>query len=202
MADTSWSSVVDDPAVYVASVDVPGTRKILDDAASAAYAAGHLFYSRGTALFARPFDAERLEFSGAEVQVTARAGSFSVSDDGTIVYRPAGVPLSSLTWFDRNGRRTGTLGAPGPYGQLVLSPRGRRAVVVRADAHGNSWDLWDVDLTSGIFSRLTTDPAEDSDPSWSPDERALAFTSQAQRWSARRVRQGSHQWKGGAARPV
>jgi eukaryotic-like serine/threonine-protein kinase len=168
---------VDDPAVYVASVDVPGTRKILDDASSVTYSAGHLFYSRGTTLFARPFDAERQEFTGAEVEVTPRAEGVSVSNDGTIVYRPPGISMCSLTWFDRNGRRTGTLGGPGPYEQLVLSPRGGRVVVVRADEHGNNMDLWEADVTSGIFSRLTTDPADDSDPSWSPDERALAFTS-------------------------
>ena len=37
--------------------------------------------------------------------------------------------------------------------------------------------MWDADVTTGIFSRLTTDPAEDTDPSWSPDERSLAFSS-------------------------
>jgi Tol biopolymer transport system component len=100
-----------------------------------------------------------------------------VSDHGTIVYSPAGTSMSTLTWFDRSGRRTGTLGAPGRYQQLVLSPRGRRVVVARADEHGNNLDLWDADVTSGIFARLTTNPADDRDPSWSPDERALAFTS-------------------------
>ena len=58
----------------------------------------------------------------------------------------------------------------------MLSPRGRHAAVVLLDAL-NIGDLWDVDLATGIFSRLTTDPADDSAPSWSPDERALAFTS-------------------------
>jgi Tol biopolymer transport system component len=38
-------------------------------------------------------------------------------------------------------------------------------------------DLWDVNLTSGIFSRLTTHAGLDSDPSWSPDERSLVFSS-------------------------
>ena len=37
-----------------------------------------------------------------------------------------------------------------------------------------SSDCW---CKSGIFSRLTTDPSGDTDPSWSPDERWLAFTS-------------------------
>ena len=58
----------------------------------------------------------------------------------------------------------------------VLSSHGRHATVVRLDAHRNG-DLWDWDLTSGIFTRLTTDATHDSDPSWSPDERALVFTS-------------------------
>ena len=41
----------------------------------------------------------------------------------------------------------------------------------------DSWDLWDADVATGIFSRLTTHPGLDSDPAWSPDERALAFCS-------------------------
>ena len=57
-----------------------------------------------------------------------------------------------------------------------MSPHGRHATVVRLDVRRHG-DLWDWDLTSGIFTRLTTDPTHDSDPSWSPDERALAFTS-------------------------
>ena len=76
------------------------------------------------------------------MQIADRAGSLSgrssVSDDGTIVYRPEGVAVSRLTWFDRSGRRTGTLGEPGPYGQVVLSPRGRHATVVRFDAQGTT----------------------------------------------------------------
>jgi Tol biopolymer transport system component len=169
-------NMVGDPATYLASIDSPGIRKILDDALSAAYGAGHLVYSRGEALFARPFDAERLEIAGPEVLVTARAATFSVSDRGAIVYRSEAVSPSRLTWFDRSGRRVSTVGAPAPYEQLVLSPRGGRAAVVRTDVQGNS-DLWDVDLATGISTRLTRHAARDDDPTWSPDERALAFTS-------------------------
>jgi Tol biopolymer transport system component len=150
----------------------------MDDGADAVYAAGQLVYSRGTGLFARPFDVQRLEFSGPEVQLTVEpARELSVSTSGTIAYRPQGVSISRLTWFDRSGRRTGTLGEAGPYDQVVLSPRGRRATVVLGDAEGNGWDLWEADLGSGVLSRLTTDAANDTDPSWSPDEHALAFTS-------------------------
>jgi len=165
-----------DAALYAASIDAPGIRKILDEGVNARYAGGHVFYRRGTSLFARPFNPERLEVSGAEVKLADRAGPFSVSDSGTVVHRSAGISPTRLTWFDRGGRRTGTLGEPAPYGQVVLSPRGRRATVVRLNDQG-SGDLWDIDLASGIFSRLTTDPADDEDPSWAPDEHALVFTS-------------------------
>jgi hypothetical protein len=102
------------------------------------YGAGHLFYSRGTALLARPFNAERLEFSGTEVQLTDQGAVLSVSDDGTIVYRPTNVAMSTLTWFDRGGRRLGTLGNPGPYQLVVLSPQGRHATVVRGETELDS----------------------------------------------------------------
>jgi hypothetical protein len=73
----------------VASLDVPGQQKVLDDAYSGAalFAAGRLFYLWPTGIFARPFNPERLEFSGMEVKLTEKRGNFSVSDDGTIVYR-------------------------------------------------------------------------------------------------------------------
>jgi Tol biopolymer transport system component len=170
-------SVEDEPGVYVASLDAPGIQKVMDDASNPLYRAGHLFYSRGTALLARPFNAERLEFSGTEVQVSDQGFDLSVSDDGMIVYRPTNVAASTLTWFDRGGRRTGTLGKPGPYQLVVLSPQGRHATVVRCETELDSCDLWDGDLATGIFSRLTTHPGLDSDPAWSPDERALAFGS-------------------------
>ena len=42
---------------------------------------------------------------------------------------------------------------------------------------GADGDLWMLDLTTGIHSRLTSDPTHDADPSWSPDERSVVFTS-------------------------
>jgi serine/threonine protein kinase/Tol biopolymer transport system component len=166
-------NAVGEPGIYVASLDEPDTRRLMQDGASHGYASGYLIYSRGTTLFARQFDSERLRLSEAEVHVADDAADVSVSDSGSIVYRASGPALSTLAWLARDGRRTAVLGESGPYDQLVLSPRGRRATLVRLD----TGDLWDVNLATGIFSRFTTDPAVDTDPSWAPDERALAFTS-------------------------
>jgi eukaryotic-like serine/threonine-protein kinase len=168
-----------DPGLFVASLDAGGLQRVSDDGSRAVYAAGQLLFQRGLSVFARPFDASRLVFTGPERLLTAQAGFFSVSDNGMVVYKPEHPTLSQVTWFDRRGRSIGTVAEPGQYQQVVLSSRGRRATVVRYDTQGSrgSMDLWDVDLTSGVLSRLTTDSARASDPSWSPDERRVAFTS-------------------------
>ena len=159
--------------------DAGGLLRVSEDCSGAIYAAGHLLFQRGASVFARPFDAARLMFTGPERLLTGEAAFFSVSDTGTVVYKQERQTISQLVWFDRRGRRTGTVAEPGPYQQVVLSPRGRRATVVRADTQDarGSTDLWDVDLTSGVVSRLTADAARDADPSWSPDERRVAFSS-------------------------
>jgi Tol biopolymer transport system component len=80
-------------------------------------------------------------------------------------------------WIGRDGKRVGAVGPPAHYQQVVLSPSGRRAAVQRVDTDTGNADIWVVDLETAIASRLTTDPANDSDPAWAPDERSLAFTS-------------------------
>lgn len=171
---------VDDPALYVASLDTSGTIKLPQDGAQAVYAAGHLLFFRGVGAYARPFDAARLEFTGREVLLAERAGFLSASDTGTVLYRADRSAPSQLSWFDRRGSQTDTVGEAREYTQVVLAAKGNRAAVVQLDTHGaegDNRDLWDVDLTTGIFSKLTTNPAVDTDPSWSPDERQVAFTS-------------------------
>jgi serine/threonine protein kinase/Tol biopolymer transport system component len=165
-------------ATYAGSLDRPGTLKLLNTGTGAdrpVYAGGRLFFHQGTTLVARPFDARRLEFTGATVPLADSSSFFSVSAGGVVVYLSESAGMTQLTWFDREGKRTGTVGDPGYIQGISLAPSGRRAAVFRDT--GRNVDLWTVDLTTGIVSRLTSDPADDTDPAWSPDERSIAFTS-------------------------
>jgi serine/threonine protein kinase/Tol biopolymer transport system component len=166
-----------DPALYVASLDKAGIQRIEESASRAVYAAKHVLFFRGANVFARPFDPERLVFTGPEQLLVAGAAYFAASDNGTVVYRPGRAAVSRLRWLNRHGEGHDAIIEAGAYMQVVLSPRGNHAAVVRSDSPSSSRsDLWDVDLATGVLSRLTADGSS-VDPSWSPDERRIAFGS-------------------------
>ena len=66
--------------LFVASLDASGIQRVSEDGSGAVYAAGQLLFLRGLSVFARPFDAARLVFTGPERLIAAQAGFFSVSD--------------------------------------------------------------------------------------------------------------------------
>jgi len=61
-----------------------------------------------------------------------------------------------------------------PINSSLASSGGR---IVFSACRGSNWDIYSVDVASGEQQRLTSDPAEDRDPAWSPDGTKLAFAS-------------------------
>ena len=57
----------------------------------------------------------------------------------------------------------------------VWSPDGETLAFV--SHRGGNWDIYRLDLVSGVLIRLTRDPHYDGSPSWSPDGAFLAFES-------------------------
>lgn len=172
----------DRPGIYAASLDGGAATRIVEDGSRAQYVGDrYLLFTRGEALFAQPFDlrARQLRGSPAAVAEDVFWGGFSASMNGVVAYRPASTRLSRLAWFDRDGRRLSVVGDAGRHVLVSLSPSGRKVAIQRREEGGNH-DLWLLDLGTEIFSRLTTGPAIDADPVWSPDERRLVFTSNRQ----------------------
>ena len=90
---------------------------------------------------------------------------------------PRGSVEGRLTWFDRQGNKVGTVGEPGVYRTLSISPDGKRVAVERTDPQNQNRDIWLLDVASGAATRFTSDPGWEAFPIWSPDASRVIFTS-------------------------
>jgi serine/threonine-protein kinase len=91
------------------------------------------------------------------------------------------VDLYDLIWHNRSGEKVGTVGDPGAYFHLDISPDDERVAVSRQTQEPGrplQLDIWTIGLKPGAgASRLTDDPGYEADPAWSGDGRHLAFNS-------------------------
>jgi serine/threonine protein kinase len=171
--------------VMVGSLDGDPDVEVARSPVAAEYRAGHLLYFRGTKLTARPFNADRLAFSGQEIVLAdgvmtitgAARAVFSVTDEILIFQRGKAETLSELVWMDRKGNRQGVLGDVASYFSLSISPDGRQVAVPVTDERTGTHDLWVYDVARDLRSRITFNDGEDMVPVWSSDGRQIYFSS-------------------------
>lgn len=132
---------------------------------------------------AQTFDASRLELSGEPWPAVENVGSllgnahFSVSQTGVLAFRAPDLGRTLPIWFDREGKQNRALGLPGIDSDLSLSPDERWLASTRDGQQPEGPDLWLFDLSHGTTSRLTSHPAHDHFPIWSPDGSRIVFSS-------------------------
>ena len=173
-----------DIVLRVASLDSKEVRTLAPANSNAVYAQGYLLFLRDQALMAQPFDTQRLATTGGAAPIGERVqtvlaggsvGVFSVSRDGLLAYQTgAGATTQLLTWFDRSGKRVGTLGDAGEFASVEFSPDRKNVAVTEV---GPSADLWIYEVTRGLKTRFTFDPAPENFPAWSPDGKKITFGS-------------------------
>ena len=170
--------------IYVASLDSRKARLLVKSEAMGGYAAGYLLTVQQGMLVAYPFDEKSAQVRGNPVRVAEGVltgnppgyAPFSVTDTA-VAYSAPWAKSRQLTWFDRSGRRLGSVGEPADYSTPRLSPDEKRiAVAVREEGKTNT-DIWIFDSIRTTWSRLTFDPATERAPLWSPDASRIVFTS-------------------------
>jgi len=167
--------------VYVGSLSSRKAVRLMTANSSVVYAApGYLLFASQGQLVAQPFDARRRQLRGepiaiAPATVTADLEAdlpVSESKQGRLLQLGRSVPNTRLQWMDRRGGFGAVVHLPAGRWELgQIAPDGVRAVVM------NGGNLWLVDLVRGYVTRLTTGPANDYGPVWSPDGSRIAFTS-------------------------
>jgi Tol biopolymer transport system component len=195
----AWSADAATRGIYLASLDSKDRTKLIAAESNARYAAsgsrdaapGYIFFQRESTLFAQPFDARTLAFTGNAAHAadgvrsagTGR-GIFDVSQNGVLLYFQsasgatgrAGLGPFSWGWIDR-GKAAGVAIEDGTYGDMDLSPDGKLVAVTRGEGITASADIWVIDWEKDTSVRLTTDPADDVNPIWAPDGTRVAFTT-------------------------
>ena len=147
-------------------------------------ASGHLIFWRDGALWAVPFDPNRLEVRGDPVLAVdgvasnaAYAGLYSVAANGTLFYQPSNVTsANTLGWVNRQGEMVTPLVKGEGLKMSSLSPDGTRVVFSRVTETGSD-DLWIMDLESGRDTKLTEVGGINWYPIWTADGTAVTFTS-------------------------
>ena len=145
-------------------------------------ASGHLIFIHDGTLFAAPFDLGRMQV-GQRVRVRESVVSnavtggaqFSVSESGTLIYRPgpaAGADIQ-LHWMQRDGTTTPLPIQPKNLLNLSFSRDGRLALEVREGPP----NIWIHDGTGDALRRLTSDPIRAVNPIWTPAGDRVTFAS-------------------------
>jgi hypothetical protein len=112
------SSRADQTGVYVGSLDGKTKKLLIPGYTTALYVpSGYVLFLDGDTLIGQPFDAERLELRGQALPLeggigrsSIGTGSYSVSATGTLAYAGTLSTPGRLTFFDRGGNPSGSVG--------------------------------------------------------------------------------------------
>jgi eukaryotic-like serine/threonine-protein kinase len=171
------------PSIRMASTSGNTSTTLLDNAGLARYSGpGYLVFVRGTSLLAQGFDWKRGTLQGEPFPISdsldrgvGASASFAASANGTLVHRQQESVKPQMRMVDRAGGQIANIAEPLAYRQFALAPDEKRVAAHLGAGSAAGDDLWLVDLSTSIVSRVTSEPGAEDPPVWTPDGKALVY---------------------------
>jgi eukaryotic-like serine/threonine-protein kinase len=168
--------------LYYASLDGRENRPLFRSQTNAVYASGFLLFGRGDQIMAQRFNPSTGTLSGGPQSVAKGVMNdastwhmdASASDDGLLVFGSGASGDLELVWMDRSGKISTIADKLPDLQSAVLSPQGDR---VALQMNAGQTDIWVLDLTRGVRTRVTFGPVGNVSPLWSPDGKWIAYSS-------------------------
>jgi Tol biopolymer transport system component len=175
---TNYHTPADESSIEVISLRSGNRRVVMESGYHARYASGYLLFARGSAIMAVPFDPDNFSTKGnptplpLSVHMVPYNGwaGFEVSSNGVLAYVHDPKAPIELGWVDEGGVETLVESAAGHYTEAVASPDGSRIAVVR------DGDVWILNRSRNLFSRLTRTDQREVNLVWMPDSRAVIYS--------------------------
>ncbi len=164
-----------------ASTDGRQQRVLLLSTSNAAYADGHLLFTRGGTLMAQRFNANSGELSGdpevvnegVQVDPSTWHTSFAADPGGKVLtYIAGGAAYSTrLAWIDEAGKPVKDIAAPELPTSIRFSRTGNKLLTVAGQPRSS---IWITDLSRNVTTPFTFE--EDHQTAvWSPDGKYIAY---------------------------
>jgi Tol biopolymer transport system component len=161
-------------------------RLLLENVKSPSYSADHLVYYQGGAMWAVPFDPNKLKIIGNPVEIESGineanyVAQVATSRNGILAYAPgpAGNVLRNLYFVNRKGEEQKLDLAAQDYVDPVFSPDGKRfAVIIRTGTSPQQLEVLEGDhgAVTGFNRNLSY-----VSPAWTPDGKYLIFDARDQ----------------------
>ena len=173
-------------AIYLAELGSDSVRQIVRADGNAQFVApDQLLFVRKGSLYSQRVDPNTIAPGGEALLIEREIGfspsilysSFSAGPNGVLAFAPWVNPNRRLMRLDRNGKEVAAVSEGADWGASFISVRANHAVLNRTDPDTGNLDLWDIDLTRGVGSKITTDDSDDNHGIYSPDGSSLVYTS-------------------------
>jgi hypothetical protein len=169
--------------LYIGSLKGEPAVLVGDTPSRAEYANGRLYFVRDATLLSAPFDLKSKRFTGEPLAVASGVynfkgtgqASFSVANDGTIVYRSGG--FDQLQWFTIQGQRLATVAKAWLNAYFTLSRDESEVYVGEADPRDGIHHGWAYGLTRNTRSRMSYAWADEGAGLTTPDGQQVIFGS-------------------------